>query len=94
MDSNGSGITFKKPLLSRHNRQGTVQSIAYPSRRERRSNRIQIPDLPPPSLADEITRAEPMSTFNALANQPKKGTILLYEKYWDSCIVEFIREPA
>ena len=30
---------IKKPLLSRHNRQGTVQSIAYPSRRKRPSNR-------------------------------------------------------
>ena len=84
----------KKPLLSRHNRQGTVQSIAYPSRRKCRSNCPQIPAHPPPSLADEITRAEPMSTFNALANQPKKGTILLYEKYWDSCIVEVIRETT
>ena len=70
----GQGNNIKKPLLSRHNRQGTVQSIAYPSRRKRPSNRHHIPVPPPPSLADEITRAEPMSTFNALANQLKKET--------------------
>ena len=69
------------------------REIAHPSKHKRLSIRPHIPD-PPPSLADEITRAEPMSTFNALASQPKKGTILLYEKYWDSCIVEFTRELA
>ena len=90
----GQWNNIEKHLLSRHNRQGTVQSMAYPSRCKRPSNRHHIPVPPPPSLADEITRAEPMSTFNALANQPKKGTILLYEKYWDSCIVEFSKEFA
>ena len=77
-----------------HFLQEPLRYIAHPSLRKRRSNRHRIPDHPPPSLADEITRAEPMSTYNALAKQLKKGTILLYEKYWDSCIVGFIREPA
>ena len=74
-----------------HFRQEPFGNIAYPRRRKRRSNPRQIPVPPPPSLADEITRAEPMSTYNALANEPKKGTKLLYEKYWDSCMVEVNR---
>ena len=61
----------QSPLLSRHIQQGTVQRIAHPSKHKRRSIRPHIP-VPPPSLADEITRAEPMSTYNALANQQRK----------------------
>ena len=74
-----------------HSRQEPLRNIAYPSSRKRRSNRPQIPVPPPPRLADEITRVEPMSTYKALANQPKKGTKLLYGKYWDHCRVEVIR---
>ena len=47
------------------------REIAHPSKHKRRSIRPHIP-VPPPSLADEITRAEPMSTYNALANQLKE----------------------
>ena len=47
------------------------REIAHPSKRKRLSIRPHIP-LPPPSLANEITRAEPMSTYNALANQLKE----------------------
>ena len=57
-----------------HFLQEPLRYIAHPSLRKHRSNRPRIPDHPPPSLADEITRAEPMSTFNALANQLKKET--------------------
>ena len=55
-----------------HFLQEPLRYIAHPSLRKHRSNRHRIPDHPPPSLADEITRAEPMSTYNALANQLNK----------------------
>jgi hypothetical protein len=60
-----------------HFLQEQFRNIAHPSRRKHRSNRPRIPVPPPPSLADEITRAEPMSTYNALANQRKKGTTFI-----------------
>ena len=56
-----------------------LRYIAYPSLRTRRSNRRRIPEHPPPSLADEITRAKPMSTYNALANQPNKETTFIWK---------------
>ena len=63
-----------------HFLQEPFRYIAHPSLRKHRSNRPRIPDHPPPSLADEITRAEPMSTFNALANQLKKKKTKFYMK--------------
>ena len=47
------------------------REIAHPSKHKRLPILPHIP-VPPPSLADEITRAEPMSTYNALANQLKE----------------------
>ena len=69
---NGSGNNIKtSPKQAGTSDREPFREIAHPSKHKRLTSRPHIP-VPPPSLADEITRAEPMSTYNALANQLKE----------------------